>query len=379
MTKQAKDILDLSGISFSSTNAVEKRSDDDILKSIAPKLKRILAKRFSGIQIKNEIELNNKSAGERRLNFACPYCGDSHKNIYAKRANIYIPGFGFHCYNCRTHTSLETFLEDHGESLDAADRIHVYNSSKEQKQAHQSTPTMDFSYMMDFDLLDRYATTKEILFKKLNLIEITHKDAWWIKKYLIKREQLNFKKFAWDKGRNRLIIFNILPSGKVLGFQARNFKSQPKYVTYTISMIYNKILEIESEDTEDFRDVERLSFLFGLGELNTENAITVFEGPLDSFLLDNGMSVCGIENAFPLDIPHRYLFDKDEAGTRKSLELLNKGETVFLWAKFMRDNKIKLKGKLDLNDIVIYFKERNESVPNLNDYFSNSKYDLMDV
>jgi hypothetical protein len=150
-------------------------------------------------------------------------------------------------------------------------------------------------------------------------------------------------------------------------------------VTYTIAMIY-ELLEQKLPTHENLNEIVKLSFLFGLSTLDINKPATVFEGPLDSFLMENGMSVCGIENTFPLDIPHRYLLDRDSEGQRKSLEILNAGGTVFLWRRFLTNEKINIKKhKIDLNDVFIYLRDAKRVMPDLNKYFSNSKYDMLDV
>ena len=37
---------------------------------------------------------------KERLNFACPYCGDSTDSPRKKRGNLYWNNLHFHCYNC---------------------------------------------------------------------------------------------------------------------------------------------------------------------------------------------------------------------------------------------------------------------------------------
>ncbi len=54
--------------------------DKVYIKSI---LQKILAKESSNQNKRKVVDYND------RLNFACPYCGDSHKNQYAKRGNLY--------------------------------------------------------------------------------------------------------------------------------------------------------------------------------------------------------------------------------------------------------------------------------------------------
>ena len=47
-----------------------------------------------------------------RLNFACPYCGDS-TDVHKKRGNIYWKNLSFHCYNSRHPHSFDSQLQNH--------------------------------------------------------------------------------------------------------------------------------------------------------------------------------------------------------------------------------------------------------------------------
>ena len=372
--------LDFSEVSFIPTQYQKHVPDSEILETIYTKLYKILKTTFSKITEKQEIITTNISENSCRINFACPYCGDSYKNPNAKRGNIYVPGYAFHCYNCQTHRSLIQFFSDFNEQLNSIHKLHIHSSTHTQKTNFNKTINSSHSYLINFEMLERYAIDKKTLFKSLNLLEINDKNSWWIKKYLKARCQLDFKRFAWDKNRNRLIIFNLLPSGNILGFQVRNFKSNTKYITYTLKMIYEQILKKEYNNNQDFAEANRFSFLFGLDTVDLDKMITIFEGPLDSFLFPNAMSICGIENKFILDVPHRYMLDNDSTGIKKSLEILNKGGTVFLWTLFLNWLNMRQRPKkLDFNDIVIYLKKHKKKQPDYNSFFSNSKYDLLNV
>jgi hypothetical protein len=85
-------------------------------------LDSILREQFTG-------EKANAKPYLDRINFACPYCGDSHGGTFKKRGNIYWKNLKFHCYNggCpKPHTTVVDFLKDHGKSFNQKDElIHV--------------------------------------------------------------------------------------------------------------------------------------------------------------------------------------------------------------------------------------------------------------
>ena len=79
-----------------------------------------------------------------RLNFACPYCGDSHDNVRKKRGNLYWNDLFFHCYNCSAHASLDVFLAEHNQNFEGDDRIDVINYIKENRKHFSLGENLDF-------------------------------------------------------------------------------------------------------------------------------------------------------------------------------------------------------------------------------------------
>lgn len=314
---------------------------------------------------------------DERYNFACPYCGDSSKDSSKKRANVYFNSYAFHCYNCKTHTTFEKFLNDFGKSLDPSEVVHVRNIHSEiVSKFAVADNSLDVSYFISPESLEKYAIDRDIIFKAYNLTEIAHPSNKWIRKYLKERHQTNHSVFGWDSNLMRLFIFNYTKSGKVLGFQVRNFKSSPKYVTHTIEMIYKK-LEKPIPDADDFREVIKLSFLFGISTADFSQTITITEGPLDSFLIRNGMSTCGIDNDFPFEISNiRWMYDYDAPGINAALDKISKGEQVFLWSKYIGDVGLNIyKKKLDYTDAITIAQKSRKNLLPIDSYFSDSKYD----
>ena len=114
---------------------------------------------------------------------------------------------------------------------------------------------------------------------------------------------------------------------------------------------------------------------FGILELNLSKPITVFEGPLDSFMYRNSSATCGDKNDFPLEAENvRFFYDYDEAGRKSSLKKLEEGKQVFLWKKFLQDANIpESTHKMDLSDVLVYAKRKGIVLPKFNEYFSNSR------
>jgi hypothetical protein len=82
-------------------------------------IQQILEKRFS------EQEKRRISEKSGRLNFACPYCGDSHRNAHAKRGNFYYNRLIFICFNCDKKTTFDRFCKDFNEQLDPDKKLEM--------------------------------------------------------------------------------------------------------------------------------------------------------------------------------------------------------------------------------------------------------------
>jgi hypothetical protein len=361
---------------FTATSFGNKSFNTDDFKIKAERLVREIIQDV----FQNDNEKSKVISRDERLNFACPYCGDSAKDRHKKRGNIYTNAYSFHCYNCLTHVPFEEFLKDFGRSLNGNEIVYIRDLQDKNKQESLQKHYIDNSYFFDESVLEKYAIPKATIFKSYELVDIKSQKSNWIRKYLSDRHQLNFDAFAWDPKYSRLFIFNLTKEDKVLGLQVRNFKSEPKYVTHTIEMLY-KHIEQSYEKTPEFLEVNRLSFLFGMCTTDFTRPIIVTEGPLDSFLIPNGMSVCGIDNDFPFEIGNiRWMYDCDTPGMKKAMEKLLRGEYVFLWKKYLRDCGFEIyANKIDYNDVVKFAKINNKNLLSLNDYFSNSKYDAMNL
>ena len=107
---------------------------------------------------------------------------------------------------------------------------------------------------------------------------------------------------------------------KALGFQIRNFKSFPKYMTWKLTKIYE---DLGIPPTEELIEIDKISTTFGILELDFKQPITVFEGPLDSFLFKNAVATCSSKLDFPLEMGNlRYMYDYDIAGRDAAMQKL---------------------------------------------------------
>lgn len=352
---------------FDKLGEIDEKAFRDKLKGL---VQDILDRSFPGTYEKRRI-----ADREERLNFACPYCGDSYADDHKKRANIYYKEYGFHCYNCGKHVQLDEFLKDFGKDIDSSEKVFLHDIKKKTIERANIAQQKAFEYYIDFEMLDKYAIDKGQIMRKFRLVEAKLNSK--MREYLEGRCQYGSEKFAYEPRNEKLFIFNFTKSGKVLGFQVRNFKYSPKYVTYELEMIYKK-LGLDIPDNDEFREANKLSSCFGLNTVDFGKDIIVTEGPMDSFLVDNGMCVCGLKKAFPFDFANiKYMYDYDLPGVKKSLEIAKTGKSVFMWKKYCEAAGIEKAGdKLDWNDAIKLQQGREGGVLSPDAFFTSNKYDL---
>jgi len=351
---------------------------DSIDKSLSPEefkgrilnyLEPLLRQRFPGHAGKQKIHPHTD-----RVSFACPYCGDSMQNEYKHRGNIILKGkFAgyFKCFNCGTFKSVNSFLQDY--DIDPQLEFVNYLSSSKGDFKKSSYGSYDISVLMDAQSIEGFAIEREELKKRFSLIEVAESP---ILPWLRGRLQFEEERFLFNPKYNFLVILNLTREGRVLGYQRRNFdKKYEKYNTYNLRKIYNE-MGIEKEIPEN---IDLLSQIYKISEIDFNRKITLFEGPLDAFLFQNSVANAGLNKGFPIDVPLRHWNDDDKEGRKKSIEQINKNEEVFLWTKFRSDYGIPYRKKWDLSDIMIYGKENNINFYNFDLYFSNNFLDAMDI
>ena len=312
-----------------------------------------------------------------RITFACPYCKDSMKNLYAKRGNFILEGKfvnTFKCFNCDHFCSIQKFFEDFKGELDIDMIEHISRTTVDFENYIQRK--YDMGFLLDREEIGKYAIKRETIKKAFGLIEVEQNERVW--KWLKARMQFQKERFLYSPKKNYLAILNMYDSEKIIGLQRRNFEGSKgqRYLTYKLSKLY-ELFGIK-HPIPDY--IDSVSTLFGILETNFAKPITLFEGPMDSFLFKNSVASSGASKTFPVDIPLRYWFDDDKTGREKSIQYIEKGQPVFLWGKFKRDHGIPHRNKWDLNDILIWAAENNKkNTFNFDLFFSDNPLDIIDV
>lgn len=349
---------------------------------IINRVEQVLKDNFSGP--KSEVKLHRD-----RLNFACPYCGDS-TNAHKKRANIYWKNLIYHCYNdgCSKHTNLVSFLKDYDRSVSNVDDLTFFLDYIRTNQV--TKVTKEYLEVNVFQELKDHSISLDLVKSKLKLV--TPSENMRIEKYL-KARFMHFKleHFMYSEKTDQLYIFNLTPDKKsTVGWQIRNFGSgRTKYVSFNIEKINHLILDKKIDlPEEQIIKMNTLSLFFGIFYTDFSKPVNIFEGPIDSFIIPNSIAITGSDKPTDMfdEIPTvRYFFDNDLAGRRIMEFKLKRKKKVFMWNKLMRDFKIQprlanMKSIKDLNDLIEYcWKTKNEAVKNLDRYYTDNPLDFRDV
>jgi hypothetical protein len=307
-------------------------------------LQKILDKEFANAQKRRVNDYSD------RLNFACPFCGDSHRNNHAKRGNLYFNRLVFICFNCDKKTTFDRMCKHFNEQIDPdkklemiehLDSIMTYND-------YQSEFTdAKFDNLIDLSDLEKSIELNLTPFSDFKPIQVNG----GIYKYLIgrgiepdKHKNIYQAKYWKNEDESEWIIVMLnRRDTKLLGIQVRNLKEGRR----RMFKIYNfeNILEWVNLAKEEPKQIDinelviynKLSYYFNILNVDFDRMITVFEGYLDSLFYPNSIGLVGVNTDFRFlensGFDLQYFFDNDEAGFKKSEEKLKEGYTVFLWNK----------------------------------------------
>lgn len=370
-------------------------SENILLDNIEEKIQRILNNKFK----KDSFHKRQIDHYSDRINFACPFCGDSLRDPRKKRFNVYLNSLSCHCFNCNHHSGINTFLKQFDEELSMEDKIQVHEIQQSTKKFERRISTNQSSFA--FQLLDKLAIPKSVLFEMLKLTTpYKSKDC---SDYLNSRN-INIKQwkyFAYNEKSKELYILNINSNDRVIGMQIRQLDPNSKksrYLTRSLSKIYLNIFKkdistlierllksmnngekyiMEEDGIENIQaNLDRLSGLFNVMNVDMNIPLTIVEGPIDSLCISNSIALQGatkLNDYFDELKMVRFLFDNDKIGKEHSLNKLKSNKKVFLWGMYLKKMNIKDKVK-DINDVIKLKKFNNEIYENC---FSDDEFDAI--
>lgn len=310
-------------------------------------LQKILDKESSNQSKRKVVDYND------RLNFACPYCGDSHKNQYAKRGNLYFNRLIYICFNCDKKTTFDRFAKDFNEQIDPDKKLEMIehlNSVMTYSDYEGDFVDAKFESLIEMSELERVFSQDLTPISDFKPIQVNG----GVYKYLIGRgipsefhTNIYQAKYWKNEDESEWIIVMLNRRGnKVLGMQIRNLKEGRRRMFKIYN--YENLLEwvnigkdVEELNINELVVYNKLSYYFNILNVNFSERVTVFEGYLDSLFYPNSIGLVGVNTDYRFlesnDLDIQYFFDNDEAGYKKTEEKLKDNYSVFLWKKLFED------------------------------------------
>jgi hypothetical protein len=259
----------------------------------------------------------------------CPICKEGHSLGKKTRLNYYVDNNLILCYNCnRSWNPLYWIKEISGHSIkeilkESKEHDYVitvnYEEHIEEKPKNQQTLPFDSINLSD-DVQTKYYNDNRVVQDALRYIKTRRLDTainrcnFWIslKDYIHK---------------NRLVIPFHDTDKKIRFYQTRALYKDNENMGKYLSKL-NSDKTIYGLNTID----ESLDYLF------------IFEGPIDSMFVINGISMAGLKiTNHQKELLNKYflykriwILDNQIENTdvhNKNLQLINDGETVFIWPK----------------------------------------------
>jgi hypothetical protein len=369
------------------------------IEEITAFIETLLRKRFHDVPEKQKID------GEtgRKLNFACPICGDSDKKVSKKRGNLYLDTGAYKCFNdgCMAYMTVGEFVarmsKEHGIMLPSfildTEYTPVAKPKKTENQLIRFLTSDTSSLITITEIINRFSL------KRLDLVSEESRAYQYIKGRAINLIEDFGDCLYTDSSDNKVYIFNFdRRSGKVLGFSIRSLdpNSERKYIIKS----YSDIIQIFSQIGLPKDLVEDTNFLnnyFNILNIDFSKPIRMTEGQFDSMFITNAIATSGASKARSIFSnlgskgATQVIFDRDKAGKTQMMNFIQQGYSVFLWNKAIGDLKrkfsstddlISLNKVKDINDLFCYMHDRNQdtSIESFNEwingYFSDSVFDM---
>jgi hypothetical protein len=307
-------------------------------------VQKILNKEFANVQKRRINDYTD------RLNVACPFCGDSHRNNHAKRGNLYFNRLVFICFNCDKKTTFDRMCKEFNEQIDPDKKLEMIehlDSIMTYSDYQSEFVDAKFDNLIDLSDLEKSIELNLTPFSDFKPIQVNG----GIYKYLIgrgiepdKHKDIYQAKYWKNEDESEWIIVMLNRRGsKLLGMQVRNLKEGKRRMFKIYN--YENILEWINLAKDEPKQVDinelviynKLSYYFNILNVDFDRMITVFEGYLDSLFYPNSIGLVGVNTDFRFlensGFDLQYFFDNDEAGFKKSEEKLKEGYSIFLWNK----------------------------------------------
>jgi hypothetical protein len=306
--------------------------------------------------------LNFKKKTEILWNFKCPYCGDSKKKESKSRGYVYRKhnDLFFKCHNCVKGTTFSNFLQFLDPILHKEYVFERFRSGDTHPNHNYKKPILVSSEaknrfqkkIISYDIpqLESIASLPDLHYAKEYIRSRCIPFEHWNKLFFTSDFKEYIRSINEDKCKNlkskdpRIVIPFFDIAGKLIAVQGRALEdNNARYIT------------IKTKDDNDK--------IYGLERLNTNIPIWIFEGPIDSLFVKNGLATAGSElSKLIKEFPQAtFVFDNEPSNVqivRNMQDIIDSNSKIVIWKK---TNTHK-----DVNDMVMsginIDKELSESV-----------------
>ncbi len=317
----------------------------------------VLDKDYLVSKIQDILDKTHVNASKRKINvkhdrisFACPICGDSHKDNHQKRGHLFLNNLYYKCYNEDCYSTFTKLCKDYDVPIDSTRRMELINYIDTQfhkyKKDDDDWVTGNLDKLIDMSDFQKWFDDGHGPLRAFRPVTKGSK----VHQYLIDRGiprdtvcDLFYEGIkTTGKWSEPYVVFVNKINDKVIGMQERNLRSgrDRKFKIWTFKDVYDSVYDTDLDIIEAI-GYNKLSYLFNILNVNFEKCITIFEGYIDSIFVPNSIGAVGINTDYTFlinnDLDIRFFFDNDNIGKRKSYEWLKKGFNVFLWEKLRND------------------------------------------
>lgn len=333
-----------------------------------------------------------------RLSFACPICGDSHKDPSQKRGHLFYNNLYYKCYNEDCRSTFTKLCKDFDIHIDPSKKMELIDyidlNFQRIKRNEDNWIIGNLTKLIEYDDLKTWFDSGRGPLKNFRPVSFGSQAYTYLLNRGIPKDLISELFFEGlrvnGKWAETHIVYVNKINDKVIGMQERNLKSgqERRFKIWTFKEMYESIYE-ETLDEIEAISYNKLSYLFNILNIDFEKEITIFEGYIDSIFIPNSIGAVGINTDYSFltnnDLDIRFFFDNDFIGKKKAYEWLKKGFKVFLWEKLIIDlakkdvdphrfkrlfnNNVKDLNKL-MCDYKIHYTE-------LDKYFSDNIFDML--
>lgn len=380
------------------TNKSEYKLDINYIQSI---LQQILDKAHT-VPEKRIIKRYPNNENPKKLNFACPICGDSHHKLSMKRGHFFFSNLFYVCYNEREADSMHfsKLCKKFNIEIDPEKKISIYNYLDNNwtysKKDDFAMNNMD--KLLDLEDFAQYI--KQHPTYLLNFKPVERGSVQW--NYLLDRK-INNHQNIWegvykitDTWYEPVIVILNRSGDKLIGLQLRNLKKEKAkriYKFVDFQELYNMRHPDAKLDEIEAVSYNKLSAIFNIMNVDFERPVHIFEGYLDSIFFPNSIALVGLNTDISMfsdeNVEMRFVLDNDRPGQTQAKRMIDDNNSVFLWKrlinKLSRSKPAKYKHHLeenctDINALVEFFDNPNIYQDlKLEEFFAKDKFDLIDM